>query len=587
MTIPTELTGRKNWLNWKYGEVRPDGKRAKVPITPGSDRNASVDDPATWGTYEEADEGFDLGYVFTKEDGIAGIDLDHCIENGKIHPKALQIVKAFNSYTELSPSLTGLHIYVGTTDLHEGINKGSIEIYTHDRYFTVTDRHLKGTPLTIESRPELLRQFHAKISSSSPQGWDAPTVEKMELLAQGLWESSGYTSQSEADLAYANHLRGTTGQDRTRAEGIFRESELYKSRMNAQGMKEAERKLKNTFDKAFEGVKTRRRGGTVGMGRIEEVYGDLKWTWENWIPQGHVTMIAGAQGVGKSYFAAVLIAAMAGYQPWPDVAANARPANVLLTETEGMKGEYVRRLRVLGADDTKGKVLFGPQFDDFEHEFLDDEGYAFDLAAIAAEWEPGMLVIDSLSGAHSMKENDAAMRKLLQSCTLWAAELQIPIILVHHERKRSEQEKARTTIDRVRGSSTITQFCRSIIGIWREGDDDTVRIEVIKSNFTAPPEALGMQISGGKPKFVPPPQVVVSGSPMIQEAIDFLKEILADGPVEIALVREQAKEQDITKTTLYRARNKLDLRKVKVMRRWCWTLPQEIVINIGGAKPGS
>lgn len=574
MTILTELKSRKQWINWHYGELRPNGKKAKVPLMPGTQRNASASDSATWGTYEDAEPDFRQGYVFTEEDGIAGIDLDNCIEDKKVLPWAKQIVETFNSYTEVSPSGKGLHILVRTSDLFEGVNRGNIEIYTHGRYFTVTGQHIAG-PTVIEDRTELFNKFHAKVLSSSPQVVeklpDNLVEDKWNSLAQGKWEGFGYPSQSEADLAYANHLRAETNKDRPRAEELFRESGLYRN----------ERKLKMAFDVAFAGVVSRKIGGTREMGEIKEAYGDLEWTWEHWIPKGHVTMVAGAQGVGKSYFAATLIAAMAGYCPWPDSVANKGPTVVLLTETEGMKGEYVRRLETLGVNGSKGRVLFGPQFDAYEHEFLDDPGFALDLARIAAKDDFKMFVVDSLSGAHSMKENDSAMRKLLQTCTLWASELQIPIVLVHHERKRHEKEKARTTIDRVRGSSTITQFCRSIIGMWREGEDDTVRIEVIKSNFCAPPSALGMEISGGKPKFVPPPQVVVTGAPAIQEALDFLREVLGGGPVEIMVIREQAEEQGITKNTLYRAKSKLGLEKVKVLRRWCWVLPKEFTINIG------
>lgn len=317
------------------------------------------------------------------------------------------------------------------------------------------------------------------------------------------------------------------------------------------------------------------------MKEIEEFYGELEWVWPDWIPRGHVTMIVGAQGVGKSYFAAALISAVGGYQSWPDSTNGPTPSrNALLTETEGMKREYAKRLKLMGVTDVQGKVLFGPQFNEFEHEYLDTDGYALDLARLFGEYHPGILVVDSLSGAHSMKENDATIRKLAQACTSWAAELQIPIVLVHHVRKRSPLEKTTITIDRVRGSSTLTQFCRSIIGIWKVGEeDDTVRIEVIKSNFCVPPPALGMRISGGKPKFGAAPQVTTKAAPTTQQAVNFLNERLAKGPVEIHVLREDGEDEGISKTALYRAKRKLDVEKVKVVGKWCWGLPEEFIIG--------
>lgn len=54
-----------------------------------------------------------VGFVFTRDDPFVGIDLDHCRdpETGKIKPWALEIVAKLNSYSEVSPSGTGLHIH--------------------------------------------------------------------------------------------------------------------------------------------------------------------------------------------------------------------------------------------------------------------------------------------------------------------------------------------------------------------------------------------------------------------------------------------------------------------------------------------
>jgi len=43
-----------------------------------------------------------------------GIDLDKCRnpETGELEPEAQEIVRRMDSYTEVSPSGTGVHIYV-------------------------------------------------------------------------------------------------------------------------------------------------------------------------------------------------------------------------------------------------------------------------------------------------------------------------------------------------------------------------------------------------------------------------------------------------------------------------------------------
>src|SRR5207244_2769510 len=74
---------------------------------------------------------------------------------------ATAIVLLMDSYTEVSPSGTGLKIFVLGT-LLEGAKQGKIyklEIYDQKRYFTVTGHHLAASPLTIESREDRLRMY--------------------------------------------------------------------------------------------------------------------------------------------------------------------------------------------------------------------------------------------------------------------------------------------------------------------------------------------------------------------------------------------------------------------------------------------
>jgi hypothetical protein len=91
-----------------------------------------------------------LGYGFQQQDGISGIDLDDVRDPAKgfIQKWAADLIYALDSYTEISPSGKGVHIFVrGTVD--KGRKRDGVEIYSSGRYFTVTGNHLPGTPLTI------------------------------------------------------------------------------------------------------------------------------------------------------------------------------------------------------------------------------------------------------------------------------------------------------------------------------------------------------------------------------------------------------------------------------------------------------
>jgi primase-polymerase (primpol)-like protein len=68
-----------------------------------------------------------------------------------------------NSYTELSPSGTGVRIFVYGKLPPIGRKTGDIEVYEAGRYLTITGNHLDGTPRTIENRQDELTAWHASV----------------------------------------------------------------------------------------------------------------------------------------------------------------------------------------------------------------------------------------------------------------------------------------------------------------------------------------------------------------------------------------------------------------------------------------
>ena len=158
--IPEELTGRPQWVCWRL-ELRDD-KLTKVLYTPEDRRRADTTAPATWDAFEgaasayEASGGFydGIGFVFSKDDPFVGIDLDDCRnpETGEIAEWAQSILgRVVDSYTEVSPSGTGVHVIVEGTlrsnrrrkKVHiDGEVVGLVEMYDRARFFTITGRAL-------------------------------------------------------------------------------------------------------------------------------------------------------------------------------------------------------------------------------------------------------------------------------------------------------------------------------------------------------------------------------------------------------------------------------------------------------------
>jgi putative DNA primase/helicase len=138
-SIPEELRVRPQWVVWKAVGDKPD----KVPYSPRTGRRASSTDLLTWSTFQEALEAYEigeyagLGFVFSSADPYTGIDLDDCVDgDGEIALWAMEIVRHFDSYTELSATGSGLHIIV-RGDVPNRRN-GHVEVYSSKRFFTVT-----------------------------------------------------------------------------------------------------------------------------------------------------------------------------------------------------------------------------------------------------------------------------------------------------------------------------------------------------------------------------------------------------------------------------------------------------------------
>jgi len=137
--IPEQLKTRPQWVLWKAVGDKPD----KVPYSATTGCKASSTDLLTWSTFQEALEAYEsadyagLGFVCSSADPYTGIDLDDCVDaDGEIAGWALEIVRYFDSYTELSAPGTGLHIIVRGDVPNR--RKGDVEVYSSKRFFTVT-----------------------------------------------------------------------------------------------------------------------------------------------------------------------------------------------------------------------------------------------------------------------------------------------------------------------------------------------------------------------------------------------------------------------------------------------------------------
>src|SRR5215204_7291117 len=185
----------RQWVCWRF--EKRNGRLAKVPYSPLTGEKASSTDSETWVGYQEAvsayqKQGYDgLGFVFTPEDELCGVDLDDCLdpESGEIETWAQEIIEELNSYTEISPSGMGIHVLV-RGKLPEGRNcKGRFEAYDRDRYFTITGKRLAGTPRSIEGRQEELHSVVSRVFGEESKNGHSEPIKATEPVDNGLSDS--------------------------------------------------------------------------------------------------------------------------------------------------------------------------------------------------------------------------------------------------------------------------------------------------------------------------------------------------------------------------------------------------------------
>lgn len=164
--IPASMKAERRWLTWRAVR-RESGKLDKIPHDALDGWKGSATNEADWGTFDEALDTYrrcklsGIGFALDEDAGWVVIDLDHCVDaSGEIEPWARAIIATVDSYTEISPSGAGVHIFARGGLPRSGTRVGKVEMYTGGRFITVTGRHVAGTPTEAESRSEEVRDVY-------------------------------------------------------------------------------------------------------------------------------------------------------------------------------------------------------------------------------------------------------------------------------------------------------------------------------------------------------------------------------------------------------------------------------------------
>lgn len=299
-TLPPELEELRDlsyWVGYKLVWNPERKKNGKIPYNPHTGDKAKANDRTTWGTFPEAAAAVDryqldgVGIEFGEQPGaLIGIDLDGVVKDGVVSEFAAEIVRTLDSYTEYSPSGTGLHIlaYCAPNVLGSGRRNDSIglEMYNQGRFFTVTGNVYNHRPLDLRSEAvaEVIQKYLTKPERKpEPPKPSTPTVGTPSASNGELWQKmfssskgaevrrlfEGDTSRhqndhSRADQALMNHLAYWTNGNAGQMDDMFRESGLMRPKWDERrgSMTYGEKTIENAL-KDFKAYTPPRRSETA------------------------------------------------------------------------------------------------------------------------------------------------------------------------------------------------------------------------------------------------------------------------------------------------------------------------------------
>jgi len=303
---------------------------------------------------------------------------------------------------------------------------------------------------------------------------------------------------------------------------------------------------------------------------------DVEFLWHPRIPLGKVTLIEGDPGVGKSWLTVAIATAVSLGRGLPDCESS-EPGNVLMLSAEdGLSDTIKPRLESFGAN---CKRISAPS----EPFTLDPKGFNL-LSQFIEECSPRLVIIDPLvayMGGKVDLHKANETRSIMSQIAHLAERYKCAIVAVRHLTKSSRNK----SIYRGLGSIDITAACRSVLLVGCDANNPNERAVVhIKSNLAKLAAPIGYGIDNGKFYWKKESSITAEDilaiengeGTSIDEAKDFLKQLLADEAVEAKMVSREAKENSIHERTLYRAKKQLGIKSKREDNKWHWYLERHI-----------
>jgi hypothetical protein len=311
----------------------------------------------------------------------------------------------------------------------------------------------------------------------------------------------------------------------------------------------------------------------------------IDWLWEQRLPLGKCVLVAGEGGLGKSMLLAWIAAAVSRGKDWPCGEGKSRCGSVIILSAEDDAADtIVPRLMAAGADCSKVHLLEAVRKENGESH----RGFNLQLDLPELEKTIGQLddaslvIIDPITSYLGKVDShkNAELRSVLEPLGRMAAKRHVTVIANTHLSKAA----GGSANSRVIGSVAFVNHARAAFIVTADPDDPGKRLFLpSKTNLGKPRQGLAYRIADtalpgpehGTAMWAPyvkwedalvtisadQAMAALAGGPdgrsAVEEAKQFLIEILTAGEVPAKEVKVAADAQMISSATLRRAKSAL------------------------------
>lgn len=302
----------------------------------------------------------------------------------------------------------------------------------------------------------------------------------------------------------------------------------------------------------------------------------VEWLLYPFIPYGKVTIVQGDPGEGKTTLMLQIIARLTRGQAVLEREGETellpfQQVNVIYQTAEDGLGDTIKpRLVAAGADCSRVLVI------DDTDKALTMEDARLEEAVIKTGAR--MVVLDPIQGylgsdVNMYRANE--IRPLMKRMGNLAEKYRCAIVLIGHMNKNNSEKSAYRGL----GSIDFLAAARSVLLVGRVRDEPEVRVVCQVKNSLAP-EGKAIAFRIGKEngfewigEYDVTADELLSGNSRgrkLQDAKDFLLEILAEGPVKQKEIEREAQIRGIKSKTMWNAKTELGITSKKVGNQWLW-----------------